>query len=181
MKNNPIHTAILQILDMASAHKLDMSSREIFNELEPAEQGFFKNGVSGLCMAIDYLSRKGFVEKGGSEIVDKKTVLTWRITKSGKDSLKDGADDKSPWRDLPEGTIVLDPANEVDAPFIEIVKMFRAASAIEPAEPITISGKDEIIGFLKKVSKVPFLTGTEMETLAKTINFINQFEEAANV
>ena len=56
-----------------------LTSREIYNDLEPADQGLFAGGVDGVMKSINKLHTRGVVVNGNSEIVNGRVVKTWRL------------------------------------------------------------------------------------------------------
>ena len=56
-----------------------LTSREIYNDLEPADQGLFVGGIDGVMKSINKLHTRGIVVNGNSEIVNGKVVKTWRL------------------------------------------------------------------------------------------------------
>lgn len=56
-----------------------LTSREIYNDLEPADQGLFVGGVDGVMKSINKLHTRGIVVNGNSEIVNGRVVKTWRL------------------------------------------------------------------------------------------------------
>ena len=56
-----------------------LTSKEIYSELEPADQGLFVGGVDGVMKSINKLHTRGIVVNGNSEIVNGKVVKTWRL------------------------------------------------------------------------------------------------------
>lgn len=56
-----------------------LTSKEIYNDLEPADQGLFVGGVDGVMKSINKLHTRGIVVNGNSEIVNGRVVKTWRL------------------------------------------------------------------------------------------------------
>ena len=56
-----------------------LTSREIYNDLEPADQGLFVGGIDGVMKSINKLHTRGIVVNGNSEIVNGRVVKTWRL------------------------------------------------------------------------------------------------------
>ena len=56
-----------------------LTSKEIYNELEPADQGLFVGGVDGVMKSINKLHTRGIVVNGNSDIVNGRVVKTWRL------------------------------------------------------------------------------------------------------
>ena len=56
-----------------------LTSKEIYNELEPADQGLFVGGVDGVMKSINKLHTRGLVVNGNSEVVNGRMVKTWRL------------------------------------------------------------------------------------------------------
>lgn len=56
-----------------------LTSKEIYSELEPADQGLFVGGVDGVMKSINKLHTRGIVVNGNSEIVNGRVVKTWRL------------------------------------------------------------------------------------------------------
>lgn len=56
-----------------------LTSKEIYNDLEPADQGLFVGGVDGVMKSINKLHTRGIVINGNSEIVNGRVVKTWRL------------------------------------------------------------------------------------------------------
>lgn len=56
-----------------------MTSREIYDAMEPNEKGFFAGGVDAVGKCLYNLRDKGLLENGISEIVNGRTVLTWKM------------------------------------------------------------------------------------------------------
>jgi hypothetical protein len=56
-----------------------LTSKEIYNELEPADQGLFVGGVDGVMKSINKLHTRGLVVNGSSEVVNGRVVKTWRL------------------------------------------------------------------------------------------------------
>lgn len=56
-----------------------LTSKEIYSELEPADQGLFVGGVDGVMKSINKLHMRGIVINGNSEIVNGRVVKTWRL------------------------------------------------------------------------------------------------------
>lgn len=69
---------ILNVLK-AQSDGYAMTAREIYNEMEPSEQGKFKLGPDGVSKTIGYMRTCGLVENGVSEIFKGRTVLTWKL------------------------------------------------------------------------------------------------------
>lgn len=69
------------VYDVLSTLKdnIALTSREIYNELEPADQGLFVGGVDGVMKSINKLHTRGIVVNGNSEIVNGRVVKTWRL------------------------------------------------------------------------------------------------------
>ena len=56
-----------------------LTSKEIYNDLESADQGLFVGGVDGVMKSINKLHTRGIVVNGNSEIVNGRVVKTWRL------------------------------------------------------------------------------------------------------
>jgi len=56
-----------------------LTSKEIYNELEPADQGLFVGGVDGVMKSINKLHTRGLVVNGNSEVVNGRMVKAWRL------------------------------------------------------------------------------------------------------
>lgn len=56
-----------------------LTSKEIYNELEPADQGLFVGGVDGVMKSINKLHTRGLVVNGNSEVVNGRIIKTWRL------------------------------------------------------------------------------------------------------
>lgn len=56
-----------------------LTSKEIYNELEPADQGLFVGGVDGVMKSINKLHTRGLVVNGNSEVINGRMVKTWRL------------------------------------------------------------------------------------------------------
>lgn len=56
-----------------------LTSKEIYNELEPADQGLFVGGVDGVMKSINKLHTRGIVVNGNSDIVNGRVVKTWQL------------------------------------------------------------------------------------------------------
>ena len=56
-----------------------LNSREIYDAMEPDEQGFFAGGVDAVGKFLYAMRDKGLIENGISDIVNGRTVLTWKI------------------------------------------------------------------------------------------------------
>jgi hypothetical protein len=56
-----------------------LTGREIYESMEAKEKGFFPGGIDAVNKSLNYLRGKGFVENGISEIVNGRTVLTWKM------------------------------------------------------------------------------------------------------
>jgi len=56
-----------------------LTSKEIYNELEPADQGLFVGGVDGVMKSINKLHTRGIVVNGNSDIVNGRVAKTWRL------------------------------------------------------------------------------------------------------
>lgn len=69
------------VYDVLAALPIGMAltSNEIYNELEPADQGIFVGGVAGIMKSIYKLNERGIVTNGNSEIVNGRTVKTWKL------------------------------------------------------------------------------------------------------
>lgn len=69
------------VCDVLSTLKggMALTSKEIYNELEPADQGLFAGGVDGVGKSINTLYNRGVVVNGSSEIVNGRTIKTWRL------------------------------------------------------------------------------------------------------
>ena len=80
---------ILGVLANMTA-SLYFTTREIYGEMEPAEQGKFKR-LDDVGAQLNKLFDSGLVEKGNSDIEKGVTRLTWRITNEGRKTLDSGA------------------------------------------------------------------------------------------
>ena len=56
-----------------------LTSKEIYNELEPADQGLFVGGVDGVMKSINKLHTRGLAVNGSSEVVNGRVVKTWQL------------------------------------------------------------------------------------------------------
>lgn len=76
------------ILQILNASKEAISTRDIYDQMEPKEQGLF-GGYESVSKTLCTLKKhRGIVENGISEIFNGRTVLTWLITQSGKKLLE---------------------------------------------------------------------------------------------
>lgn len=66
---------IKSILDKGDS----LNSREIYDTMEPDEKGFFGGGVDAVGKFLYAMRDKGLIENGISDIVNGRTVLTWKI------------------------------------------------------------------------------------------------------
>jgi hypothetical protein len=160
------HQIILSILNQLKPD-IALTTREIFNEMDDAEKGAFA-GVDDVSKTISYIgNHKKWIDNGISEIVNGKTTLTWRITKAGLAAFNgaepetNGAetetDDEMPSDVIdvmgsPEPTkpvLTLDPGNDMDLPFIQIISALRAS--YEKPDPIKIERKTQKIDTLNRL------------------------------
>lgn len=56
-----------------------LTAREIFHDMEPSEQDDFSNGPDQVSKVLCQLRNAGIVENGISNIVNGRTVLTWKL------------------------------------------------------------------------------------------------------
>lgn len=75
--------------------KKAMTSQELFDELDSADRGRFRNPAY-LGKAIDSMRRRGFdIKNGNSEIINGKLRLTWYISAEDKSNANDNSESKT--------------------------------------------------------------------------------------
>lgn len=67
------------IIESILAKGDSLNSREIYDAMEPDEQGFFAGGVDAVGKFLYAMRDKGLIENGISDIVNGRTVLTWKL------------------------------------------------------------------------------------------------------
>jgi hypothetical protein len=165
------HEIILVIL-ASLQREVSLTTRDIFNEMEPADKGVFSS-IDDVSNTLVYLREyKKWAENGISEIVKGKTTLTWKITKAGTEALKgtgpeqddempsdvtavpgiDQSNDRLTYEvdaGVKNGLMTLNPDDELDLPFIQIISALRAAYS--KPDPVTIQRKEEKISTLSRL------------------------------
>jgi hypothetical protein len=76
----PDHHIILTLL---SAEKAAIERKDIWQKLEPSEQGTLKS-IDMLSKHLNTLREKDYIENGLSNYIDNKAILTWKITAQGR-------------------------------------------------------------------------------------------------
>lgn len=152
-----IKKAIIEKILMANPAGL--TSREVFNQMEPSEQGRFQGGVTGVAKDLHYLRSKGVLDDGDADQGPNKWVLVQPESKKPDAPKKETTVPVSAYKlndSLAEalvekaGCLLLSPDNVLDAPFIEIITALRSAQ--EQPEPIKIERKFLKIDTLNRLS-----------------------------
>lgn len=71
---------VLDVLKAQAQAGFELTAREIYNELDRKEQYRFKRGADEISKKLCELRATGAVENGISNIINGRTVLTWRLT-----------------------------------------------------------------------------------------------------
>jgi len=81
----------LAILTVLASSKYDLSSREIFETLIVINKDF--ECIPSIANFLENLKNSGYIENGLSEIVNRKTVLMWRVSDTGRALIKSNNDE----------------------------------------------------------------------------------------
>lgn len=122
-----------------------MTAREIYNEMDPSEQGMFKGGHDGVSKTVGYMRTCGIVENGVSEIFNGRTVLTWRLKKDEtKQVVAAGeAHDNAP-DDMADEKAVLPDIHEAGNPKAAETTIDSSWSSVETAAENDIQTADDV-------------------------------------
>lgn len=87
-ENSTMNKKTKTILEILNAAEFAMTTNELYEAMEPSEQGLF-DGASAVSKSLNTLkTHRKAVDNGVSEIIKGRSVLTWVITKTGKELLE---------------------------------------------------------------------------------------------
>lgn len=143
-----LHPKYQAILTTLSTTNTPLTGREIYEHLEPAEQGLF-SGVDDLNKTINYLrDKKKFVENGESNYTNGKATLTWKISDTGFNALSEAyMQEGAPVETETVIDVELEPKEMIKQALTLIA---QSVEAMETGKPIEFKGQK--IDVLKRLS-----------------------------
>ena len=133
----------------------ELTAREIFQDMEPSEQGAFTNGHDQVSKVLCMLRDAGLVENGISNIVNGRSILTWKLSKHAQQPIQavalDVADRPQSAQQNPETTLE---TVDAEAYFAEVA--LREQSQVQTQAIDAIPSAQEPLetyadGFLDKI------------------------------
>lgn len=145
-----------------------LTAREIYNEMEPAEQGQFKDGPDSVSKTLNFMRKSGLVENGISEIVNGRTVLTWKLNKA---ALQQGS--KPTIQIL--GPIELDETDLFESALANIVVAMREFKIEKGARP-KLGNPSKKADILKMLTESALVNPEVKPDLTELADFIGQLD-----
>lgn len=148
------------ILRLLGASLEPLTSRELFNGLEPPEQGLFSGGVNGVSKTLYTLRSKGLIVNDETKIVNGQDQFTWSavrpIEQSSTEPTASASLDDLIAEELKQDQqvelaigITLNPNDYFEEAMIVIVEAIREFNS-SPA-PLRIKRKQEKLDLLKRL------------------------------
>ena len=172
---------ILSILKANTGHEL--TCRNLLNEMSAQEHGQFTGGGIAIARTMEELKKKGLIENGISVIVKGKTQLTWKLAKQKKttvdeliaEKLKEKIATETPTEPKDDGgCLLLNPDDQIESAFIEIVSALRELKAAPL--PVTVDNKTYKIKTLLQLSD--WVAEDIKTALFDVIQVLEKLEEA---